>query len=176
MKDEKSSTLERFIRWFVVPLKALKAIPDGDGAFMALSMGCFLCERYYRTEEGIEDSPKKEDQFLTAAAKDLKVKKSFFIQFWDMYRNGMQHQGSPRIAERDGKIFYKWCIHGNYKAIPTLAMRDDINIICIDPWKFADLMIDKFLKKQKNLDKAVKHSFGNIWISETVLESEEVPP
>lgn len=59
MKARKSSKgpdeLKRFVRWFVVPFAKLKEIPDGDGAFLALSMGLFLCERYYKCEAKIQD-------------------------------------------------------------------------------------------------------------------------
>lgn len=35
-------------RWFVAPLNEVRKLPNGDGGFVALSIGCQLCERYYR--------------------------------------------------------------------------------------------------------------------------------
>ena len=82
------STLEKFSRWFIIPLNTLKMIPNGDGAFIALSIGCFLCERYYRivtnTQETQDGIP-----FQNAAAADLNVNQAFFRNFWKVYRAGV---------------------------------------------------------------------------------------
>jgi hypothetical protein len=159
--------LERFIRWFVVPLSTLKAIPNGDGAFVAMSIGCFLCERYYRSVTGTQDDYRKTD-YIKAAAKDLKVDGPFFAAFWDIFRNGVQHQATPKAASRaDGNAnrvkHYKWRISSDYDAIPTRYFSRGFSVICLDPWKFAELMISKFLNEPSRLSEVSTHSFGDIW-------------
>ena len=176
----KPSNLELFIRWFVVPLQTLKTIPNGDGAFIALSIGIFLCERYYRSVGNTQDNH-NDYSFKKLAAKDLKVDKAFFDAFWDIFRNGMQHQATPKAAPHTDyatKITtnYKWRISGSYKAIPTKRKHKKYTVIKIDPWKFADSMVSKFLNNAPELDKVSTHSFGGIWPEPTSQKSKKAPP
>lgn len=109
MPAKEPNEVQRFKRWFVVPFNKLKEIPNGDGAFVALSMGLFLCERYYKLEARIQDeeTTSKDDQFRNKAAKDLNVNSTFFCHFWQVFRNGMQHQATPKTYTI-GEITYKW--------------------------------------------------------------------
>ena len=167
------STLEKFTRWFIIPLNTIKMIPNGDGAFIALSIGCFLCERYYRistkTQEIIPGTV-----FQNAAAADLNVNQEFFRNFWFVYRHGVQHQATPKTyIAKDGTI-YKWSISADFKAIPTRCVRNGVTIICLDPWKFADSMVAKFLADPAKLEGAIDYEFGEISTPEAPLVCEEV--
>ena len=46
--------IEKFVRWFVVPGQAIRSLPNGDGAFVALSVAFSLFERYYRIRTGTQ--------------------------------------------------------------------------------------------------------------------------
>lgn len=162
----------------MVPLTALKTIPNGDGAFIAISIGCFLCERYYRSVTSTQDDHRKED-YKVAAAKDLKIDGKFFDAFWDIFRNGVQHQASPKAAPRTnkktGKVTnYKWRISGDFGPIPTRCFSKGYTVICLDPWKFADLMVSKFLNDPSRLCDVSTHSFGEIWADSKPLKCTSV--
>jgi hypothetical protein len=155
--------IDNFIRWFVVPVAKLKELPNGDGAFIAMSIGFFLCERYYKKASKLQDSEDSslDAQFRNRAAKDLGVNPIFFLHFWQVYRNGMQHQATPRTY-KVGDITYKWSISGEYHAIPMYFDEGGFRIICIDPWKFCDSMISKILSDPSCLRKSIVYQFGKI--------------
>jgi hypothetical protein len=167
------STLEKFSRWFIIPLNTLKMIPNGDGAFIALSIGCFLCERYYRIITNTQDDHHRKD-FQYAAADDLGVNREFFQIFWNVYRHGVQHQATPKTFPAPDGTIYKWSISADFKAIPTRCIRNGVTIICLDPWKFADSMVAKFLATPAKLEGAINYEFGEISTPEAPFVCEEV--
>lgn len=157
-------TLIKFVRWFVIPLNTLRAIPNGDGAFVALSIGCQLCERFYRAKTKTQE--KWRDQtFQDEAGDDLGVGRQQFRRFWNTFRHGQQHQGSPKKhVENSSGIHYLWQISAQFSAVPTEAFVDSTTtVIRLDPWKFADLMIVRFLNEPAILEDATSHAFGNIY-------------
>ena len=163
MATREPTEVERFNRWFVAPYNKLKELPNGDGAFVALSMGLFLCERYYKTEARIQDEEgtSKDAQFRVKAAKDLNVNSTFFEHFWQVFRNGMQHQATPKTY-KVGTITYKWRFDADYEAHPMYFDKGPHRIICLNPWKFTDFMIRKILAKPVCLKKSVKYELGRI--------------
>jgi hypothetical protein len=175
LASKEPTELERFVRWFVIPYRKLQEIPNGDGAFLALSMGLFLCERYYKMEAKIQDEEgtSKDDQFRNKAAKDLNVNAKFFGHFWQVYRNGMQHQATPKTYEIDG-ITYKWSFDAEYEAHPMYFDKDGFRIICLNPWKFTDFMIHKILKKPACLKKSVVYELGRIREKDPALKPKRV--
>lgn len=155
-------SLEKFVRWFVVPLNTIRNIPNGDGAFIALSIGCQLCERFYRaktkTQEVQVGLPFQEE-----AGRSLGVGEDGFKRFWKAFRHGMQHQGAPKSFQENG-INYKWRISGDLQSIPEEVVIDaSTTVIQIDPWKFADRMVQQFLNESDVLDDAISHAFGDIY-------------
>lgn len=159
--------LERFMRWFVKPFEKLKEIPDGDGGFIALSMALFLCERYYKAEVNLQDeeSTSRDDLFKNRAAEDLNVNQTFFLHFWQVYRNGMQHQASPKTYEvnHNGQnLTYKWSMDAAYDDVPSYFEDQGIRYICINPWKFCERMIQKIIDKPDCLTKSVRYELGRV--------------
>ena len=119
------STLAKFIRWFVVPLNTLRNLPEGDGAFVALSIGFQLCERFYRAQTGTQDNWRN-DTFKDSAADDLGVDRQIFRRFWDVFRNGLQHQGSPKHYQHEG-ISYKWEISSDLPPVNRTSSYETIH-------------------------------------------------
>jgi len=158
------NNLEKFTRWFVIPVSKLKEIPNGDGAFAAMSIGCGLCERYCRIlAESQDDWTDK--TFIGKAADEMKVPKDVFTDFWDVFRNGIQHQMSPKWRKGNGQNWkpYKWSISSAFAVVPEIRKnRFGEDVICIDPWKFTEFWISKFLTEPAKLDQAVHHGFGDI--------------
>jgi hypothetical protein len=168
-----STDLERFIRWFVVPIHMLKLLPNGDAAFVALSVGSLLCERYYRI---ITNSQEEEagDKFRNKAAEELNVYKEFFGAFWSTYRNGLMHHGTPQVYER-ANIKYKWMIDVEFEEYPTYYDKDGFRFICLNPWKFADFMISKFLNNPHHLNGSLIYQLGHIFDSKILGKPVRVP-
>lgn len=178
--SDSPSVLERFNRWFVAPLELLKTLPDGDGAFIALSIGCSLCERYYRAKSNTEDKWRCY-KFKEDAAKDFCIEKSDFDDFWNIYRHGMQHQGTPKQEDKrnnDGNVIhsYKWLISCEFGELPTFDnSTPNETTIRLDPFKFADLIIQKFLSDPETLAKVSSHAFRDIFFLDTSLKDQQTP-
>ncbi|MAS96147.1 MAG: hypothetical protein CMO55_23340 [Verrucomicrobiales bacterium] len=160
----------KFIKWYVRPFNRLKRIKNGDGAFIILSTGIFLCERYYRIKSNCIRKDDLPDKFYKVAAKDLKVDLDVFERFWGIFRHGMQHRGQPqkwfkewtRTRSRKTPKRYGWSIDNDYSAVPTMCKINGKKTICINPHKFTHLMLCKFLQRPDYLGKSVRHQFGNI--------------
>lgn len=177
---KKISDIEKFARWYATPLKVLKGIPDGDGAFVALSIGCFLCERYYRSVAGTQEKFWSSKEFIEAAAKDLDVSKSFFEDFWDMFRHGTQHQGAPKKKKKEDKTtgqktHFRWRISHTFEAVPTRYKKKNRVVICINPWAFAELMLSKFFSDSARLSDVSNHMFGRVFKGPVKGKPKRVP-
>lgn len=178
--------LQRFEMWYEKPFLALEVgAKDWNGAYIALSMGMFLCERYYRTKTGTHDLPDKKDKeslqgydqaFRYLAATDLGIRHDHFNHFWNVFRNGIQHQGMPRtIEDRDktGKILriYKGRISTKegYSEIPTMEEDGKVTYIKLNPWAFTKKMIKKFKDHPTILELGFHHAFAEVYESQTSL-------
>jgi hypothetical protein len=177
MKPE-SPNFEHFIRWFVIPFHTLKNVPSGDAAFVAFSIGFSLCERYHRIESKTQDDWKQTDEFKNFAAKHLDVNPNFFSDFWDVFRNGVQHQASPKWRKGDkkaGRKPYKWAIDAAFPHKPILAKNEkNEDVICINPWAFTEHYISIFLANPELLNDAVHHSFGHIFERNKLQDFQEL--
>jgi len=161
MPAQPPTDLEKFVRWFEVPYSGLKSHPDGDGAFVALSIGFLLFERYYRIVTGSQDEPHF-DKGRNKGAEDLDVNKEFFSIFWSTYRNGLMHQGTPQVYERNGTK-YKWMIDGSFEEYPTYYDEGGFRFICLNPWKFTEFALSKFLNDPNRLNGSVTYELGSIY-------------
>jgi hypothetical protein len=163
----------RFKRWYVRPYNRLKKIKNGDGQFVALSIGLFLCERYYRTKTKTQNDPHAPSNraFMKEAASDLKVDQELFNKFWLIYRHGMQHQGMPKkVKEKKNgmEIWNRWLVDpyigGPFFERPTSYIDSQGQvIICLNIWKFTDLMIKKFLDNPAMIADAFTHALAEIY-------------
>jgi len=159
--EQEVTDLEKFVRWFVVPTQALKTLPNGDGAFLALSLAFSLYERYYRIRTRTQMDDNDYDSFKNLAAEELNVNKDFFKVFWSTYRNGLLHQGSPKVHKKNNRR-HKWLISGDFEAYPTYFDKKGIRYVCIDPWKFLELILRRILNDPKNLTGRLSYRFGKI--------------
>jgi hypothetical protein len=160
MPLEDPTDIEKFVRWFVVPGQAIRSLPSGDGAFVALSIAFSLCERYYRilTKTQLDD---KNGSFKDLAAKELNVNKEFFTVFWSTYRNGLLHQGSPKAYKNNNRE-HKWLISGDFDAYPTYFDKRGIRYVCINPWKFLDFIVGKILNHPRRIRGCLTYRLGKI--------------
>lgn len=159
-----ASLMERFEGWFIKPIEKLKEIPEGDGGFLALSAALFLCERYYRALTDTLNGKRDDEQFKIAAAKDLGLSLGDFNCFWIVYRNGVQHQGTPqKYIDKKNQIKYFFRISDEFNGIPEIykinAYKREIRL---NVWKFADLIINKFKSNEAIFRKAVSRTFPEV--------------
>lgn len=158
---------QKFIKWYVRPYNRLKRIEGGDGAFVALSIGFFLCERYYRIKSNTITKQTESKQFLEAAARDFNCDVHLFKAFWNLFRHGIQHQGSPKKKYKahwlPGKptIRVNWAIGHDLPHRPAYVTTDNTKRIGIDPWKFTRFILTRFLEHPRMLERSVSHAFGS---------------
>lgn len=159
-----ASLMERFDGWFVQPIEKLKELPEGDGGFLALSAALFLCERYYRALTDTLYGKRDDETFKIAAAKDLGLNQEDFNHFWIVYRNGIQHQGTPKkYIDKKNQLKYFFHISDDFGAIPEIfkinAYKREIRL---SVWKFADLIIGRFKDNPDVFHKAISHTFPEV--------------
>jgi hypothetical protein len=158
-----ATLMERFDGWFIEPIEKLKELPEGDGGFLALSAALFLCERYYRALTETLYGKRDDETFKIEAAKDLGLSLDDFKLFWVVYRNGIQHQGTPKKYVDKNKMKYIWQIADEFNAIPEIykinAYKREIRL---NVWKFADLIINKFKTNPEVFQKAVSNTFPEV--------------
>lgn len=159
-----ASLMERFDGWFIQPIEKLKELPEGDGGFLALSAALFLCERYYRALTDTLHGKRDDETFKLAAAKDLGMSPEDFNSFWIVYRNGIQHQGTPqKYIDKKNQVKYFFHISDEFGGIPEIhkinAYKREIRL---SVWKFADLIIGKFKTHSDVFRKAVSHTFPEV--------------
>ena len=157
-----ATLLERFEGWFVAPIDKLKELPEGDGAFIAMSVGLFLCERFYRTKTNTHEGQGGDLAFRAEAAADLGVSPDTFEVFWKVFRHGIQHQGMPKeISLQNPERHFRWDITSHADGTPKIIPCDATHFMVeVNPWKFCDSMIQKFRDEPEILDKAESHAFG----------------
>ncbi|HUN54467.1 MAG TPA: hypothetical protein VMU29_04860 [Smithella sp.] len=163
--------MDRFNGWFVEPIYKLKELPESNGGFIALSASLFLCERYYRA---LTDTlgTRDDETFKIAAAKDFGLSLDDFKCFWIVYRNGIQHQGTPKkYIDKKNKIKYFFRAADEFNGIPEIykinAYKREIRI---NAWKFADFIINKYKTNPDVFLKAVSGTFPEVKIIEDVNE------
>lgn len=157
--------MERFEGWFVAPVEKLKEIPEGDGAFVAMSVALFLCERFYRTKTNTHEGSRGDLAFRQAAAQDMHVADNYFEIFWKVFRHGIQHQGMPKeLSLNNPERHYRWELRSDALAVPSFFQVDETHfMITIDPWKFCGFIFDKFRNEPDMLAKAESHAFGSVF-------------
>lgn len=160
-----ATPLERFEGWFARPIAKLHELPEGDGAYVALSVALSLCERYYRTITNTQEDSSDGRSFKEEAARDLGIDPNMFSIFWAVYRNGIQHQGMPRAVfdKKSGRTYYAE-INEPFYSRPSFVPYDASTwAVRISPSKFADLILDKFRQNPAVLEKAVIHSLAEVY-------------
>jgi hypothetical protein len=153
--------LQRFARWFEIPVRGLSLHPNGDGAFVALSVGFLLFERYYRIVTNTQHVTVF-DVGRNLGADEMDVNKEFFSIFWSTYRNGLMHQGTPQIYSRAGRD-YKWMIDAEFEAYPTYYDDAGFRFVCLNPWKFTQYAIGKFHANPTAVNGSLTYRLGSIY-------------
>ena len=162
-----TSVADKFDRWVVSPLAALRKIPNGDGAFASLSIAFSLYERYLVSKlELLGDSSPSKRYELASLDFDSMVTAGDFQDFWDMFRVGIQHYLQPKnFTKGKDKTRWGWDIseQKGYKKYPvTVNPEPDLFKITIDPWAFVDHVLVRWKQTPELIDSLDKFVFGEI--------------
>ena len=153
---------ELFDRWVIAPLNALRPLPNGDGAFVAMGMALALYERYIKSALKHAGKTEKPEDMWAFGGADLGVDPETFRRFWGMYRDGIQHSLQPKLYTSDG-IRWGWEISAAHSKSPKIiAPENDLRVILIEPWGFIDHVIERFKSMPELIDFKDSWKFGKI--------------
>jgi len=161
------SPAQKFQRWVEAPLAALRSLPNGDGAFAALTIACGLYERFIDSTLHRQGSPATPEAFKTTAAADLACDPAAFDRFWNGYRLGLAHAFHPKqYVEKRGKgDSWGWEMAeapGFEKHPTTLQLSDNVFIVRIDPWKFLDHVLLRWREHPDIYDELPEFTSGRV--------------
>ncbi|MCX6996822.1 MAG: hypothetical protein NTV49_06995 [Kiritimatiellaeota bacterium] len=155
--------LTLFKRWYVIPLKWLEQIPNGDGAMLALATSCYLYERYATAELQASGKKTSEDRIVAQLATDLNVEERTAGAFWDVVRNGFLHQGMPKLRDRRKGELPAWELNGAF-AVPIRLVTTTPPRLQIQPWLFRDRVLNLLLARPDRILHSRTNPFGVTYI------------
>ena len=130
-KDPKDT----FNRWFVVPLRKLERIPDGDGAFVAMPASCCLYERYVLATQGTS----KKKVIYRQLSQDFHIDTKTAQVFWDLIRNGILHQAMPKAKSRS---LPEWEWDDSFPDAIALSDTGRVPKLNVQPWRFTNRVLE----------------------------------
>jgi len=133
---------ELFDRWYVKPLETLSAVPNGDGAFIALATSCFLYERYATAV--LKESGEKGSQtnILRQLMQDFNIDQETSQAFWRVMRHGLLHQGMPLQQEHGEPTLPRWHFSGRFTCpVELLVSHSGNQVLRVQPWLVANKVI-----------------------------------
>jgi hypothetical protein len=154
MGDLEKITL--FHRWYVEPIKRLEKIPNGDGGWVVFIVGLALYERLIIARLKSKNIKSDEETIYKAMCKDLDISEKERSIFWGMCRNGLLHQAMPKIGPT--RLFFK----DDFSDKPVFSKINEINMICINPMKFTNRIINEFLSEPNLIDMSESNPLARI--------------
>jgi hypothetical protein len=165
---------DKFRRWFVEPLRTLRTIPNGDGGFVALAVGCFLYERYAVAVFQQTPSPgskvKPVDRFVKQLAADFQVDETTAEAFWKVFRDGLLHFALPKLHNRGTPIELSnpdsqiagYAMSAEFPAPIQLSGVRGAEILRVQPWLFADRVVELWERNSGLLDSLAGSSWPSV--------------
>jgi len=130
---------ETFFSYFEDPIKILQKTPN---CALGVVILCFpLLERYLRETSGCKQDKPLNDKFFEDLRVILPALNSLVQakQFWQVYRNGLLHQGAFSAADRKGTIMPYGVITGD---TPALGYESTTDTFYVNPKLFSDAVLD----------------------------------
>lgn len=149
---DEEKVVELFNAWFVKPMCAM----DIDGGFVAFMVALALYERLITAKLKVENLETGEAAIRRKMSEDLGLTDDERRIFWDLFRNGLLHQGMPRMG-RTGFIF-----HPNFTEQPKLRYSSEKAVFCIDPWKFYKRVVKEFLDDPRLITASDSFPFASV--------------
>ena len=161
------NSIEYFRRWFVNPIKKLEDLPKGDGGFAAFMIVIPLYDRYIRAKLKLAGKCTADESVRKEISKDLRMDDKQRRVFWAMFRNGFMHQGMPKKGET------KYMFSSSFSAIPEFKEINNKNFICLDPWKFSERVLNKFLEEPKLITVSESCPLASIFVMPNDIKNED---
>jgi hypothetical protein len=99
-----------------------------------------LYERGIIAKLKLAGKPTGDEDIARAIGADLELDEYQRKIFWAMFRNGFMHQGMTMAGKT------QWLVSHHYGALPEFRNYEGRSCVCVDPWKFADRVLNAFLK------------------------------
>lgn len=159
--DDPDSPQNLFVRWFVAPLQVLRKMPYGDGGFVALSTACYLWERYaiaVLKDKGLTPDPENRIQRLM---RDFEVEEEPARVFWNVIRNGLNHQGMPMRKRQ--KHFAEWDFRASYRMAIRLVETRRGPLLQVQPWLFAERVVALWTARPDLLTSSTSFPWASVY-------------
>ena len=147
-----------FHRWYIASIAKLKELPDGDGGFVAMAMAMPLYERFVGVARGVPDDASVTLKDISAQlASDLATEAGCSIDqkdletFWNIFRNGILHRAFPKQPPAPPYWLFTSQISQPIQRIQV----GKLDVIAVDPWQFADMVLSLWQAHPEYLDKAI---------------------
>ena len=158
-----SDSAELFYRWYVVPLKYLETLPNGDGGFVVLATSCFLYERYAKAKLKTDGLKGSTENVIMQLSNDYDTDKETAEAFWRVIRNGFLHQGMPLKNEGGNAVFPNWQTSHVYEIPINLKKEHNNAILQIQPWLFRDKVFDLYQSSPQYIEHNKSFPWAVIW-------------
>lgn len=166
---QNASPIERFDGWFVKSIKKMNELPEGDGAFAAMMVALPLYERYIIGKLKMDGKPSGEEDIRKEIAADLELDVHQRGIFWEMFRNGFMHQGMGKAGKT------KWMVGHTFGELPEFKTVDGHSYVCLDPWKFADRVLDRFQKDHRLITASESFPLADVFCLSQAAPNEDKP-
>lgn len=133
--------VDLFRRWFSASIEKLKELPTGDGAFAALMIAFPLYERYIVAKLKLDGQPTESDDVRAEMSRDLGLTDQQRSRFWKIFRVGFTHQAMGGAGATPYLVSH---VFGDRPQFHTI---DGVETVCLDPWKFADRVLNEFISR-----------------------------
>lgn len=155
-----------FNRWYVVPLKELEKLPDGDGGFVVLATCCFLYERYAKAYLKSLGHKANHVNLIAQLTRDFGTVQETAEVFWDVIRNGFLHQGMPKYKGRSNQPSRHWQTNGAFKVPVKLVKSPHREELQIQPWLFRDRVLELYEQRPDLIAYNESFPWASIWEDE----------
>lgn len=137
-----------FHLWYIEPLRALESEIGADAGFIAISIGCFLYERYATAtlKQQPAASARREDK-MRQLALDFEIGEEAAEYFWSIIRDGLLHGGMPKQRDRSQHL-PRWVFSQSFDQPIALASLEGRLLLRVQPWLFWHRVVDLW---QENL-------------------------
>lgn len=156
-----ATPIERFEGWFIKPIEKLQELNNGDGGFAALMIAIPLYERYISGKLKLAGRPVSDENRMAEIAVDLNLDDYKRRIFWDIFRIGFMHQAMPKAGKTG------WVVSQIYGALPEFKTQGDRLYICLDPWKFAARLLNKFKEDPRLINTSESFPLADVFLVPT---------
>jgi hypothetical protein len=158
-----------FDRWYKAPLLHLRSLPNGDGAFVALAVSCFLYERYAVAYLKSTNTKASDDAKRSQFAIDFAIDEDTAKAYWSVIRNGFLHQGMGLQQDNKGTAFPSWSVS---EQLPRVQLdKGPPSHLKLQPWLICERVVELWDNRPDLVDANESFPWATIW--QTVAQTQK---